>query len=237
MNVTIIRLTLRGLLGRARVWLLPPLPLVLIGLTLLGHLERPDRTGWIPAVVQGLGFAVVVPILSLVIGASVIGSEIDDGTLVHLLTKPLSRAEILLSKLVVAAGVTSVATGVSMFLAGLIAHGARFGLGLAAGAVLASVAYCALFVALSVVSRWPVLIGLVYILIWEGLLTNLLSGTRSLAIEQYAITVASHVSGSDLLDATVKLPTALVMAAVFVVVGTVAAIDRLRSFTLAGETH
>ncbi len=237
MNLTIAQLTLRSLFGRARVWLLAPLPALLLALTVLGHWRRPAETGWIPGVVQGLGFAVVVPIMALVIGASVLGAEIDDGTLVHLLAKPLSRREILLAKLAVAAGVTGAVTGAAMFLAGLIAHGARFGLGLAAGAVLASVAYCALFVAMSVVSRWPVLIGLVYVLLWEGLLTNLLAGTRSLAIEQYAITVADRIGGGDILRASVGLPTALVMAALFVLLGTVLAIERLRSFTLAGETH
>jgi ABC-2 type transport system permease protein len=237
MNLTIAQLTLRSLFGRARVWLLAPLPALLLALTVLGHWRRPAETDWIPGVVQGLGFAVVVPIMALVIGASVLGSEIDDGTLVHLLAKPLSRREILLAKLAVAAGVTGAVTGAAMVLAGLVAHGARFGLGLAAGAVLASVAYCALFVALSVVSRWPVLIGLVYVLLWEGLLTNLLAGTRSLAIEQYAITVADRVGGGDILRASVGLPTALVMATLFVLLGTVLAVERLRSFTLAGETH
>jgi ABC-2 type transport system permease protein len=236
MNLTIAQLTLRSLLGRRRVWLLAPLPALLITLTALARWRQPDVDQWLNGIVHGLGFAVVVPIMALIIGASVLGSEIDDGTLVHLLAKPLSRTSILLAKLVVAAGVTALVTGAAMFVTGALAHGARFGLGLAVGAAAASVAYCALFVALSVVSRWPVLIGLVYILLWEGLLTGLLSGTRVLAIQQYGITVAEKVAGSTELHATVSLPVALVMAAVIVVGGTILAIDRLRSFTLAGET-
>ena len=38
---------------------------------------------------------------------------------------------------------------------------------------------------LSLVTRRPVLFGLLYILVWEGLLGNLLTGTRSLSIEQF----------------------------------------------------
>ncbi|GAA4597642.1 hypothetical protein GCM10023107_41850 [Actinoplanes octamycinicus] len=34
------------------------------------------------------------------------------------------------------------------------------------------------------------LLGLVYILIWEGLLGRWVSGTRVLSIEQYVITIA-----------------------------------------------
>ncbi len=236
MNLTVSRLTLRSLLGRKRVWLLVPLPALLIGLTLLGHFRQPDNTDWVAPIMHGLGFAVVVPIMSLIIGASVVGSEIDDGTMVHLLTKPLSRAEILIAKLVVAAVVSAVVTGVSMYVAGTIAIDSQFGAGLAAGAVVASVAYCALFVALSVVSRRPVLIGLAYILLWEGLLTTLLDGTRSLAIEQYALSIASKVADTDLFGGTVSITTAVVMACVVTVVATVLAIDRLRSFTLTGET-
>ncbi len=236
MNLTIAALTLRSLLGRRRIWLLAPLPALLIGLTVLARWQEPKVDEWLNDMVRGLGFAVVVPIMALIIGASVIGSEIDDGTLVHLLSKPLSRTEILIAKLVVAAGVTSVVTGAAMFVTGAIAQGARFGLGLAVGTAVAAIAYSALFVALSVVSRWPVLIGLIYVLIWEGLLTGLLSGTRVLAIQQYGITIASKVAGSDALHPTVSLGVAVVMSALIVAVGTVLGIDRLRSFTLAGET-
>jgi ABC-2 type transport system permease protein len=236
MNLTVAQLTLRSLLGRARVWLLVPLPVILVGLALLGRWRQPDHTDWIPVLVRGLGFVVVVPVLSLIIGASVVGSEIDDGTLVHLLTKPLRRREILLAKLAVAIGVTAVASGVPMFLVGLIAQNARFGLGLLVGSVVSAAAYCALFVALSLVSRRPVLIGLAYVLLWEGLLTNILEGTRVLSIDQYGITIASQVAGSTVLGATVSLGTAVAMAAVFVIAGTAVAIDRLGSFTVAGET-
>jgi ABC-2 type transport system permease protein len=236
MNMTIAGLTLRSLLGRKRVWLLLPLPVVLIGLTLVGHFAaEAGDTGWIDPVVRGLGFNVVVPILSLIIGASVVGSEIDDGTLVHLLTKPLSRAEILIAKFVVAAVVTAAVTGVSMFIAGAIAVDTSFGLAVALAAVVASIVYCALFVALSVVSRRPVLIGIAYILLWEGLLTGIIPGTRSLAVNQYALTIAHH-AGATTLDSTVSVPTAAAMSAVLTVAATALAIYRLRSFTLAGET-
>ena len=60
----------------------------------------------------------VLPVLALIIGTGVLGSEIDDGTLVHILAKPLSRREILLSKLAVAVGVTARHAGVPLLLAG-----------------------------------------------------------------------------------------------------------------------
>ena len=236
MNMTIASLTLRSLLGRKRIWLLLPLPALLIGLTLLGHLHDAVSTDWIQPIEQGLGFGVVVPVMALIIGASVIGSEIDDGTIVHILTKPLPRREILIAKLVVAAAVTAVTTGVTLFVAGVIASDLRFGVGLAVGAAIASCCYCALFVALSLVSRRPVLVGLVYILLWEGLLTHVLTSGGVISIEAYAVTIANRIGGGSLLDASVSVRTAIIMAIVFAIGGTWLGINRLKSFTLAGET-
>src|SRR5690242_13538277 len=155
MNSTIVRLTLRSLLGRARIWLLLPLPLILVGLAVVGHVRHPDGSDWLPAIGQALGFGVVVPLMSLIIGTAVVGSEIDDGTIVHILTKPLPRRVIVFSKLFVSALVTAVVTGVTMYIVGAIAIDSRLGLGLAVGAVVASIAYSALFVALSIASRRP----------------------------------------------------------------------------------
>jgi ABC-2 type transport system permease protein len=236
MNLTIIQLTLRSLLGRVRALLLVPLPFVLIGLTLIGHIAHPDQTDWQQPIIVGLGFAVIVPLVSLIVGASVIGSEIDDGTIVHILTKPLPRREIVLSKLAVAAGVTGVVNGAMLFVCGVLITGVRLGIALAVGGVVASICYSALFVALSLVSRRPVLIGLVYILLWEGLLTNLLSGTRSLSIEQFALTLAAQIGQSPYFTPTLSTVTAVVMSLVFLVAATLVAIDRLRSFTMKGET-
>jgi ABC-2 type transport system permease protein len=236
MNLTIAQITARGLFGRRRFLLLLPLPLLVVGLAALAGGLGATPAQWGPHVLVGLGFAVALPVMALVVGTGVLGSEIDDGTLVHILAKPLPRREIVFAKLVVAVAVTAVTVGVPMFVAGLLAGSVRLGLGLAAGCAVGAMAYCGLFLALSLLTRRPVLIGLVYVLIWEAILGNLLSGTRLLSIEQYAIAIADRVSGSDLLTGTLSTPLALVMAAVFTLGGTALAIDRLRSFSVAGET-
>jgi ABC-2 type transport system permease protein len=237
MNMTVAGLTLRSLLGRRRVWLVVPMPVILIVLTLVGHFRRPGETEWIGPIMQAVGFGVVVPVMALVIGASVLGSEIDDGTIVHILTKPLPRREILFAKLVVASAVTAVVTGITMFVAGLIALDVRFGVGMAVGAVVASICYSALFVAISLVSRRPVLVGLLYVLLWEGLLTHLLTSGGVISIEAYAVTIANRIGGGDLLDTTVSLQTAIVMSVVFLVGFSWYGITRLKSFSLTGETN
>jgi ABC-2 type transport system permease protein len=104
------------------------------------------------------------------------------------------------------------------------------------GAAAGSLAYSALFLALSLLTRRPVLVGLAYVLLWEGLLGNLLKGTRLLSVQQYAIAIADHVSGSPLIQGSISLPVAATLALVVSAGFTVLAIDRLRSFSVAGET-
>jgi ABC-2 type transport system permease protein len=236
MNLTIMRITARGLFGRRRFLLLFPLPVLLIGMALLAEAggARPDE--WAEPVLIGIGLAVLLPITALIVGTGVLGAEIDDGTVVHILAKPLPRREIVLAKLAVAWLVTAVTSAVPLFITGVIAESARLGAGLAVAAALGALAYSAFFLALSLLSRRPVLLGLLYVLLWEGLLGNFVAGTRVLSIQQYVVTVADKVAGTDLLTATLGGPVSVVMALVFAVGFTWLAIDRLRSFSVAGET-
>jgi ABC-2 type transport system permease protein len=235
-NPTIARITTRGLFGRRRFLLLLPLPLLLVGLALLADGLGAKPGDWAQPVLVGLGFATVLPVIALIVGTGVLGSEIDDGTLIHVLAKPLPRREIILTKLVVAVAVTALTTGVPMFIAGTLAESTRLGFGLAVGCLIGAFAYSALFLALSLLTRRPVLLGLMYVLIWEGVLGNLLSGSRILSIQQYVIAVADRIAATSLLHGAVSIPVSVVMALVFTIGGTLLAVDRLRSFSVAGET-
>jgi ABC-2 type transport system permease protein len=235
-NPTIARITARALFGRRRFLLLLPLPILVVGLALLSQALGATPQDWGEPVIVGLGVSVVLPVLALVVGAGVLGSEIDDGTLAHILAKPLPRREIIFSKLVVAIVVTAVTVAVPMAAVGLIAGSSSLAIGLAVGAALGATAYSALFMVLSLVTRRPVLLGLIYVMIWETLLANLLSGTRNVSIQQYVLTVADRIAQNAIVNSTVSLPVALGMTFVISVGATVLAIDRLRSFSVVGET-
>jgi ABC-2 type transport system permease protein len=238
MNPTIASITARSLFGRKRALLLIPLPLLLIVVALLAKLSPAPTDVWVSPVVVGLGFAAVLPLIALVVGTGVLGSEIDDGTITHILAKPMPRSEIILTKLAVAAGITAVVAGVPLFVTGLIAGEPAVAFALFVAAVVGAVAYSAFFLLLSLVSRRPVLLGLVYVVLWEGVLGNLLTGTRQLSIEQYVVTIASWLSpsSSTYFDPKVNVVTSFVMAAVFAVGMTILAVRQLRSFKVAGET-
>jgi ABC-2 type transport system permease protein len=236
MMSTVAYITARGLFGRRRALLLLPLPLLLVGLALICRAYDVDPAEWGTPVLVGLGLAVVLPVIALIVGTGVLGSEVDDGTIVHILAKPLPRRDIILAKFGVAVVVTAVTSAVPLFIAGWLASATDLGIGLAVGAVAGAFAYSALFLMLSLLTRRPVLLGLVYILVWEGLLGRFVSGTRVLSIEQYVITLADRIAPSALLDGRVSLPVAVIMTVLFTVGCTVVAVDRLRSFSMAGET-
>jgi ABC-2 type transport system permease protein len=233
---TVALITARGLFGRRRALLLLPLPLLLIGLAAICRAYGVSPDMWGQAVIVGLGLVVVLPVVALIVGTGVLGSEVDDGTIVHILTKPLARREIILAKYLVAASVTAVVSAVPLFVTGFLAGSLKLGAALAAAAVVGALAYSALFLLFSLVSRRPVLVGLVYILVWEGLLGNFVSGTKNLAIGQYVLTIADKIAPTNILQSTIGLTTAVVMSAIFIVLGTLAAINRLASFSVAGET-
>jgi len=233
---TVAYITTRGLFGRRRALLLLPLPILLVGLTLLVRAYDVPASEWGSPVLVGLGLAVLLPVIALIVGTGVLGSEVDDGTIVHILTKPLARRSIILAKLLVAIGVTSVTAAIPLFVAGSLASSWKLGMGLAVAAVVGTFAYSAFFLLLSLLTRRPVLLGLVYILVWEGLLGRFVSGTRVLSIDQYVLTIADRIAPTDLLTGQVSLPVAIIMSVIVTVGCTVFAIDRLRSFSMAGET-
>src|SRR5579859_3572506 len=97
LNPVVLRITLRATLGRKRALVFVLVPLVLLLITVALKLVATSPV-W-PAEFLGVfGFSVVLPLTALIIGTSVLGAEIDDGSIVHLLATPVSRTTVVLSK-------------------------------------------------------------------------------------------------------------------------------------------
>ncbi len=104
MNGLVYRLTLRILLRGKRPLGLAILPLLAV---LLAVFDRALRTNESPAsryasLAETLFLSTVVAIVSLVLGASSIGDERDDGSILHLAATPSPAPAIILSKLAAA---------------------------------------------------------------------------------------------------------------------------------------
>ena len=218
-NATVMWLALRSLFGRRRGILLFVLPLVLLALSIVVQ-ALTDPAEVAAVILYQLGLVVVVPLVALVATTGVVSSEIDDGSVVYLLAKPLSRLSIVVSKLVVAWGCVLVFAALPLLVSGLVlrADVPRLGLGFAVGGLAGGLAYCSLFAFASVVTRHAVVVGLVYVLIWEGLLGGLLEGIRWLSVTWWSAAITDRLTGqAPLVD---KLgPTYAVTAVVVVILG------------------
>ena len=233
---TIASVTLRGALGRRRALLYAIPPLILIGVSAVLRLTSPADPSWPARILGQFGFSVVLPLTALIIGTSVLGAEMDDGSVVHLLATPVPRRVIVTTKFAVATAATIVFAAVPELIAGLIAAGPRLALGLFAGALAAAIVYNALFVCLSTATSRALIAGLGYVVIWEGVLANLVGGARILSIGHYGLAVANAVAPEHALKPGVGLATACVLGAIVTALTLAVAVRELGSFTLRGET-
>ena len=235
-NPTVARITLRATLGRRRALLFAIPAVVLILLTVALKATRAPVLPWPSHVLGTFGFSVLLPLTALIIGTGVLGAEIDDGSVVHLLATPVRRADVIVTKFAVAVGLTVLFAAVPELIAGLIAPSpAKLALALFAGALVGSVVYSAVFVLASVLTSRAIAFGLLYVAVWEGLLGNLVGGVRILSVAHYSLGVANAIYPDPDLRAGLGLATALTLAVVVTAGGLYAATRRLRSFTLAGD--
>jgi ABC-2 type transport system permease protein len=233
---TIAYITFRGMLGRRRALLLFILPGVLlllsIGLRLTGNTDLDTAT----TLLTQFGLGALLPLLALLAGTGVIGPEIDDGQIMYLMTKPIARPIISTTKFLVAVALVVGFGVVPMFISAVIMNGLTAGLatGFALGALVGGIAYCALFIAIAVLSRFAVTIGLIYALVWENLLARYASGAKTLSIRQWAISVADLTTNATTVTSDVSGSTAVPLLIALTAIGVVFAGWKLRTLSITG---
>jgi ABC-2 type transport system permease protein len=241
MNATVAQLTARSLLGRRRALLLLALPVVML---LLGAASRGfagEDSGITVTLLGGFALGTLVPLLGLIAGTGAIGPEIDDGSIIYLLSKPLSRFSIVVTKVAVAVVVITAFAAVPTLLTGLILSGTTAGLavGYALGALVAGIGYGALFLLLAVLTRHAVVVGLLYALIWESLVGGFVPGAQTLSVQQWSLAITEKVVGrrAEALEVTsaVSLGAAIPLLLVLVVGSTWYAGWRLRTLRLTSD--
>ncbi|MFI1713537.1 ABC transporter permease [Streptomyces litmocidini] len=234
---TVARLTYRALLGRRRAAILFLLPALLLVIAAAVRALNGADDQVAADLLGGFALATMVPLIGVIAGTGAIGPEIDDGSIVYLLSKPVKRSTIITTKLIVAIAVTMVFSAVPTLIAGFIlnGNGQQVAVAYTVAALVASIAYSALFLLLGTVSRHAVVIGLVYALVWEALFGSLISGARTLSVQQWALALAEKVTGDGLVDSDVALPTATVLLVAVTLGATWFAGHKLRTLKLAGE--
>ena len=235
----ISEVTFRALLGRRRtilLVLLAAIPVLVAVLARIGGARLDD------ALVPILELAVrtVVPLTALVFGTSALGAELEDGTAVFLLAKPVPRWLTAAAKILVAGLLASALSVASTVLTGLLIGGTdtdglatTFAFALAD--IAASFAYAALFVALSVVTSRALIIGLAYTLIWEGVLAGILPGTRAFSIREATLAIAEALAPATAgIDGDVEAGGGITLVVIVLVVSLALTAYRLARFEVRG---
>lgn len=239
-------LTWRMLLGRRR-WLAllvcNGLPVLIAWLAVVEQNEAPREmlegiAGGITATIVLTG---LLPLASLVFGTTAFGQEIEDGTLGYLLAKPTARWRIVVTKLLVAAGASVVAVLPGVWATVWILTGDPTHpliRGFAVGIAVAAVLYAGVFLALSLYTRRALILGLLYVIGWEGALSRVFIGTRALSVREYATALAEAVAGMSLegpFTSPLEVSTVVWMALGMLTIAMFMAVTRVRSIELIEE--
>ena len=216
----IFRLTLRQLLGRWRVLLIVFLASLPTLIVLLIKWQNPEEANFHQDFVQVMIDAMIIggimPIVTMTIASAAFGNELEDRTLYYLILKPISRVHIALAKVVA----TFVLTAPVVVASGVVPTalaGADAGAVLAVGiALLAGVAaYASIFTWAGLITPRALSYGLVYVLVWEGLLSSFLTGVRYLSVRGYTLSLLHGIDAKNfeiLEDRVIAFPAAIVGA-------------------------
>jgi ABC-2 type transport system permease protein len=192
--------TLRGLLGRRRMLLLLLLAALPILIGLIIRLVGGSRDT--QEILDTLVIRMVLPLIALIVGTAALGSEIEDGTAVFLLVKPIARWRVAVAICAVASLLTAGLVVPPILLTGFLVSGMSgtslaVTLGFALATIVGGAAYACAFAALGILTSRALIAGLVYVLLWEGVLAGLLEGTRYLSVRQATLGLATAITGED----------------------------------------
>jgi ABC-2 type transport system permease protein len=236
MNLTITRLAWQAICGRRRFWAMLVIPVLVVGLATLIRVVTGEADPPL-ASVHVLGLVTSLPLVALLVTTSVLGPEIDDGSVMYLLSKPISRPVVAISKYLAAWAATVVFGALPLMVAGFIADPAhpQNSLGFFVAGIVVAATYCALFLMLSTLTRHAVVLGLLYVFMWEAAMSSLLTGIRYISVRAWGNTVLNAIDTEPTPRDSLSLTYALIACVVVIALGLFVAGQRLRSLSLKGE--
>ena len=216
---TVLSLTLRQIGGARRLLIIGLLALLPAALALL--LRRAGGDGADPGgVIDALLVGVVLPIITLAPATRSFGNEVEDRTLGFIAATPTPKWQIALAKLLapvlIAVPLALIsgfaATAVSVAGGAGVAGGGNTVAAVCAGLLAGALAYAGVFTWAGLMTTRALPFALIYVFLWEGLVSALIPGVRYLSIRAYTLSVmhaADPVGMERLADQVVALPAAL----------------------------
>lgn len=186
----VYQLTLRQLSGKWRLVIMTVLALMPVLITwILLSSDSPSVREFESIVLNGMLAGSIAPLVVLAACAAAFGNEVEDRTLANLTLSPVPRWQIALPKFLATLTVAGPFIAAS---AGITAHIAYLGdvkatTAVVLSAIIGVAMYGAVFTWLGLVSTQAIGLGLLYIVLWEGLFSGFVAGMRVLSIRHYAI--------------------------------------------------
>lgn len=179
-----------------------------------------------------LMLAFLLPVLSLIYGASMIRNEMDDRSIVQVITAPLDRRISYLGYYIGLVMVLCLMITVVTVIGGLAflalsperEGGAQLLLTFIVLQYLGVLVYSALFLFIGTLLKQPIYLGLIYIFVWEGFITSVPGSIGDLTVRHHLQVVASELTelgsvASTSGDWAVSLVALLIMTALLVLAG------------------
>lgn len=145
------------------------------------------------------GFTIFVPLVSLVVSTATLGSLIEDQTLVYFWLRPFGRWKIAVAAIVAGLIVLLPLVLIPMGILGAIAGGDAV-LGALAGALVGMLAYLFVFTMAGLFTQRALAWGLLYVLVWEGIIAGFSRGAGRLAIRSYANSAMSRITDLEIVN-------------------------------------
>ena len=149
-----------------------------------------------------LVLALATPLIALLLGTSAFTAEAEDGTLLYLVTTTTPRWWIAIVRVLFAATLTGVLSALAILGTGYPVHGPYDQDGVTRAFAVAvcygGAVYAACFTALALITKRALVVGLGYVLFWEGILSATFPGIDYLSVRQWMLAVASSLT--DVID-------------------------------------
>lgn len=187
--------------------MLLPLPLALIQ---RGQAERIEPAIIYGQLVEGWVAKFILIILCVIYGTGIIANEVEQKTILYLLTRPVARWRILFAKYLAACTAAFIAVGGAILVTAIATYGGKIGSVplLRDGAVMGVgvLVYTALFLLLGTILNRPLIVGLLFGFAWESWVPNMPGSFHKFSLISYlrALTPHSAFQG-DNIDVTQAL--------------------------------
>ncbi len=199
----IIRVTLLQLIGRRRsigLLVLAALPAVILLLVGFNADDR-DTEEFFRTVILFLVLGVTAPIISIILGAGSLGDERSQKTISYLALRPIRREVIATAKLIAAWLASFLVAGTGALLTA-IALGITIGswdemFAIVVATAISTLGFVAVMQVVGYITDRAVVIGLAYLLIWEGIVTGAASQVATTSIWRIGVSAYAGIVAGD----------------------------------------